>query len=454
MRKVMTCIPLEYVSAQRKYARKSKQLGRRVPFARKLASGFLLGAVLLQGRAHAQNAHPAHPQDGREVVYLSFQEALTRGAALGPDVSVATAPRASAKDAVRYSKPLFTQVPVVQAQVGPRFFSAETAPELVVSLSQPVPLTNTGRAQQRWARAELTSVEKDVELAALDSAERAGQAWIGLAYAEELLKLRKDALEQAELHLRIVESRTQVGVIDRSDVALAQSEVALARSLLLDAEGRHFLAAHELSYVTGLAENQRADVRTKLSEAPLLDSKEGTTPEVHPELASALARADAEKEGIDYLKSQQVPTMSFGIQYQREGTGDQIVTGTFSVPLALWKPWRFQEARQRARYDQDHAKTKRVELELEREVERALHEREHASLQYELLKSSAVPPRKDSLRIALAKFEAGEVDFLHVSWAKRELLGVQERVVAALAEVHRAHLQLLRSTGGLKEKQK
>lgn len=419
--------------------------------ARALVSGLLLGALLLPGRAVAQDAHPAHPQDGRQVVYLSFEEALKRGALLGPDVIVATAPRASANEAVRYSKPLLTQVPVVQAQVGPRFSSGTTTPELVVSVSQPVPLANTGRAQQRWARAELTAVEKDVELSALDSAERAGQAWIGLAHAEELLKLRKEAQEQAERHLRIVESRTQVGVIDRSELALAQSELASARSLLLDAEAQHYLSAHELSYLTGLAMNQRADVRTHLSGVPHVESAPIRVPAGHPAVAAAEARADASKQGIDYAKSQHVPTIAVGVQYQREGTGDQVVTGVFTVPLALWKPWRFQEARQRTQYDQDRAKAKRVEQELKREIERALHEREHASLQYELLRTAAVPPRKDALGIALAKFEAGEVDFLHVTWAKRELLGAQERVVAALADVHRAHLHLLRCTGGLKE---
>lgn len=450
----MSWFPVECVSARPKCRPKSHLRRPWLLRARTLASGFVLGTLLLQWSARAQDAHPAPPEDRRQVVSLSFEEALARGAASGPDVTVATAPRASAHDAVRYADPIFTQVPVVEAQVGPRFSSAETTPELVVSLSQPVPLTNTGKAQKRWARAELTSVEKDIELVALDSAERAGQAWIDLAYAEELLKLRKDALEQAEVHLRIVQSRTEVGVIDRSDLALAQGEVASARSLLLDAEVQHYLAAHELSYVTGLSENQRADVRTHLSEAPLVESKAGTNAEVHPVLASAAARADASKQGIDYAKSQQVPTVSVGVQYQREGTGDQIVTGILAVPLALWRPWRFQEARQRAQYDQDHARTKRVELELKREIERASREQEHASAQYDLLKSTAVPPRRDSLRIALAKFEAGEVDFLHVSWAKRELLGAEERVVAALAAVHRAHLRLLRSTGGLREQQK
>src|SRR5690606_25806126 len=296
-------------------------------------------------------------------------------------------------------------------------------------------------------------VEKDVELAALDSAERAGQAWIGLAHAEGLLKLRHDAQEQAQNHLRIVESRAELGAIDQSDLALAQGEVASARALVLDAEGQHFLASSELSYLTGLSKTQRADVKTHLSDVPNLESVRNSSPQaVHPALASAEARANASKQGIDYAKSQQAPTMSFGLQYQREGTGDQIVTGIFTIPLALWKPWRFQEAQARIKYDQDRAQAKRVVLELNREIERALHEREHATAQYELLKSSAIPPREQSLRIALAKFEAGEVDFLQVSWAKRELLSAQERLVTALSELHRAHLHLLSCTGALRKK--
>lgn len=451
----MNWLPPENAPQRARIHHKSRRNQRSSLGALTLAGGFLLASLMLQGPAIAQNVHPAHPEDGRQVVYLSFEEALKRGAQSGPDVIYAKAPSASTKEALRYSNPLFTQVPVMQVQAGPRFSSTNTSPDLTVSLSQPIPLTNTGRAQERLARAEVNFVEKDVELAVLDSAERAGQAWIELAYAEELLKLRHDALEQAKKHLQIVESRMELGAIDQSDLALARGEVASARALVLDAEGQHFLAASELAYVTGLSETQRADVKTLLSDVPIFEStRDGSAGAVHPALASAEARAEASKQGIDYAKSQQVPTMSFGLQYQREGTGDQIVTGIFTVPLALWKPWRFQEAQARIKYDQARAQTKRVELELNREIERALHEREHATAKYKLLKSSAIPPREQSLRIALAKFEAGEVDFLQVSWAKRELLSEQERLVTALAELHRAHLHLLRSTGALKENRK
>lgn len=418
------------------------------------ASAVLSGIFLIPGAAQAQEGHQAHPEDGREVVYLSFEQALRRGAEFGPDVTEAKAPRASANEAVRRAHPLFSQVPVVQGQLGPRVSSGRTTPELIVSISQPIPLMNTGKVQENLARAERSSVEKNIDLASLDSAERAGHAWINLAYSEELLQLRAQANEQAELYLRVVESRAKVGEIDQGDLALAQSELASMQALVLQAEGEHFLAASELSYVAGLSESQRADVKTVLSDLPILqETPQKAVQSSHPALVSAEALVEASKQAVGYAKSQQIPALSFGVQYQREGTGDQILTGTFTVPIPLWKPWHFQEARQRVHYDQQRAQAQRVKTELALEMERSEHEYTHATAHYELIKSRAIPPRKESLRIAMAKFEAGETDFLRVSWARRELLTVEEQMAAALAALHRARLHLLRSTGTLREKQ-
>jgi outer membrane protein TolC len=166
---------------------------------------------------------------------------------------------------------------------------------------------------------------------------------------------------------------------------------------------------------------------------------------------SALARADASKQAIDYARAQQVPSLSLGVQYQREGTGDQVLVGTLSMPIVLWKPWRFQEARQRVHHDRDRAHADMVAVQLKRLIREAQHEVSHAQSQYNLLKETGLPPRKEAVRIVEAQFASGATDFLRVSLLRRELLNTEESLVAALADVHHARIRLSRFNGTLRK---
>lgn len=406
---------------------------------------------LVSGAAVAQEEHATHPEQANNVVYLTLQQALRRGAERGPEVEEARAAGPALSEAVRRANPLFSQLPVLQAQFGPRFTGRTIAPDVVVSLSQPLPLTPVGPKQLQLARAEKLSAERELDLVQLDAAERAGHAWIEMAFSEELLALRKQAVAQAERNLHVVESQVRVGETDASALAQATSDVAEAKSLVLDAEGRHFLAASDLGYLTGLNSELHAEVGQALQQLDGMPSDSAPHNEEHPAVRSAEAAAEAWKASIAYAKVQQVPTFALGVQYQREGTGEQVITGLVSMPLPLWKPWTYQETRQRADYDRARARAHLARTELEHLIKRALHEMSHSKAQYQLIRERLLPAREEAVRLAQARFLAGEEDYLRLSWARRELLSAQERLAHALTEVHRASLHLKRCTGQLQE---
>ncbi len=418
-----------------------------------LAKGMLASALVARP-AGAETSHAEHPDEAENVVYLTLEEALRRGAKAGPERAVSEAPLGALNDAVDEANPLLTQSPLLQAQVGPRLIGGRASTDVTVSLTQPMPLSPQGRLRLRLARAEQKAANQEVELSALDGAERAGQAWIDLVLSEHLLALRKDAEQRAQENLRILQVRANVGEIEPSVLAVAQGELASTRSSILEAEGQHYLAASDLTYFTGLSADARAEVKTTQLGEPDAHGAAARSEdmEAHPVVQSATARAQASKEAIAYAKSQQMPTFSLGVQYQREGTGDQIITGLLSVPLPFSKPWSFQEARTRAEYDQQAARAVLAKRELERLLKRARHERSHAYAQYALLKTELVPPKREAVRLARISFEAGEYDYLQVSLRERELLAAEERLAVAKAEVHRAELHLLRCTGQLGEK--
>ncbi len=403
--------------------------------------------------------HSGHPEESEQVVYLSFEQALRRGGSIGPEVALARASSEALKEAVRESNPIFTQLPVLQTQLGPRFTGGQIKPDIIVSLSQPIALTRKGAIQEQLARAEQDVGKKGVQWSALQGAEQAGQAWIELALSEELLEIRKHSVEQAKLNLKLVESRVRVGESDQAERALAQSEVASAQSLVLDAEGRHFEAASLLAFLTSLPGEKRAEVRARLSRPVETSAVEGeggrgsseasSRVESHPYVQMAEAEAKVSKASIAYTKTQQAPMMAVGVQYQREGTGDHIITGVLTLPLPIGTPWSYQQARKRARYDQDKARAELVKRRQRQELIQARHERLHARAQYDLLLASLLPPKEEAVRLAQIKFKAGESNFMRLTIAQRELLAARERLACALADVYRAQLRYEQSSGTL-----
>ena len=79
-----------------------------------------------------------------------------------------------------------------------------------------------------------------------------------------------------------------------------------------------------------------------------------------------------------------------------------------------------------------------------KEVEIALHEREHALELRESLQSGTIEPSTQAVREYQLQYEVGRIDLTTVLAARRELLNAQERWAAAAADVLRAEVRLMR----------
>ncbi len=394
--------------------------------------------------SHAEAGHQGHTSARR----MSYEEALRLGAEHGPGVGAARAPARAYREAVSRSNPLLVQAPELTAQLGPRFSRGTTTPEVVVGVSQPIALVDVGAAQEKLARAEVRSTVSDVERVRLLAAERAGNAWIELALAERLLALRQSALVAAQRTLAIASARVAHGEGQPAESAQAASDVALIRTSVLDAEGLVVDASLDLRFATGV--DQGLAARGALEELrPSAAGSRGTPSGEHPDVAAASARARVAAARIDYQVAQQVPSFSVGVQYQREGTGDQIVTGMLGVPLAFQRPWAYQEALERAEYERARAEVAVVERTNRVEIERASHELSHSELEHHMLVSEALPAHEEALRLAEAEYAAGASDFTRVSTARLRALELEERVARALGRLHKARLRLERARGTL-----
>lgn len=406
--------------------------------------------VLLASRmTFAHDDHTRHPQhDPAYTLYLDLEQAIALAAKHGPQGTSARAPRQTASQLSDVARPFVTQLPYVQTQLGPRRSRGTTSPEFIVEVSQPFTWGDTSGVQKRVARAALRSVDATTRSAELQDAERAATAWVELALADHLLTLRKEFSEQSRKLLELAKARVAAGEAQPLEVALAESDLADANSAILTAEALHFAAELDLAHAIGQP-GSHIDVNGTLEPPADADANGDGDDAVHPAVLAAESRATLATEQIEYAKLQQAPTLALGVQYQREGTGDQVLTAVATLPLPVAKPWAFQQTQQRLAADTARAEAKYVRSLQDKSKANARHELAHSRAQYEQLEQHALPPLREAYRIAMLRYTHGETDFTNVSLIRQRLIQTEERLIEALADVHLARVRWLTTTDRL-----
>lgn len=409
-----------------------------------LVLGF--GVGIPSAHADDRGGHEEHPPALRAARELSLTEALLEGAARAPAVRRAAAPRAMLERVAQVGKPALLLPPSLTAQLGPRVSGGSVLPEVIVGVAQPLSLSGQGQAQAEVARRELGLQTASLNLEKADAALFAGRAWVDLALSHRVLELRAAAMTEAERLVRLSESRVRLGEAEPLELALARSQWATFRASLMEAEGWHFSAATELAITIG-ADSVELEPKGGLPPPP------ERTPQTEREDGLVHDRLLAEESVLEakarLARANQAPLLAVGLQYQREGTGDQILTGTLSLPLMPKLPGRFQEAQllAEAAVRSEEARWAKVRAHLEKQ--RATHELEHARAVFQLLVETALPEAKAALQIVRAKYEVGSIDMTLVAWHTQTVLALEERAATALADVHRAQLSERRASGRL-----
>ncbi len=439
----------------------------RRPFAHAaLATGLcLVGLGAAPARADGQPAAPSPPpstipeahrvadEHAHAPQRLTRRDAAALGAERGTAVLVARAPRAGVAETKIAADAIFTLLPRATVTAGARHAAVGSGVEIGAAVMQDIHVASVRGARKDVARALGRLVDVDVGRARLDAAARAALAWITMAEAEELVRIRAAGIEQVEGILGAVRARVKSGVGEPSELAMALGELGAARAGVLDAEGMLFEARLELRFAAGLPPGEpieaagdlyASDDRAPDEAAALRAAERG-----HPAVEAARARADLARDETRLTAATLAPVVGVGVAYVREGTGDQVITGLVGVPLPFSSPGRFDTARHRASADVARAELEVAKAELARDVRAALHEREHAREVRDAIRTGAIEPMKEALRIARAQLDAGTREATTVLYARQRLLTTQEQLARAASDVQRADVRLERATGVL-----
>jgi outer membrane protein TolC len=396
---------------------------------------------------------PAIQQSGSQVV-MDLQSAMALAERRAPELQVPLAEQKSVPLLRSAADRAVHRPPRTTLSVGPRRISggAQVGWDVTAGVFQEFSLGGYGRrldayasATERRAIANFVATQRDARVSA-------GLAWVDARLARESLALRQQALAGAEETVRVAELRAQVGKSSPAEAALARTLAGSVRASVLAAMGDITVADAELRYWCGLELHQAFDLAGPLDkDAKAIDEERIRRNALAqaPELARLRAEADALDHAANLGKAASRPHIEIGPSVTHEGIGDWIFLGNVSLPLPGVDPFAADNAHRRIEADMARARARVGEQTALKEVEIALHEREHALNLRDSLRMGTLEPSGQAVREYQLQYEVGRIDLVTLLAARRELLNAQERWAQAAADVRRAEVRLMRFTDDL-----
>ncbi len=343
--------------------------------------------------------------------------------------------------------------PILTVGAGPRVNGGSSLDLQATALAQ-LPLRDVRGARGRVARSSVDLVRDDTRRARFDAALRAAVAWSYGIEAKEVMRLRREALDQSEAIAAIAKKRAQAGVSMPSELAVTLGDVGVSRAAVLDAEGMLVEALAELRLATGesttAAVDPAGDLYAQESQTLSIAAKWARQADAkNAGLRVAQTRSHVAQQETALVSATLGPNLGVGASSTREGTGNSVVLGVLSIPIPLVDHAAFERSRWQAQADAAAAQVRQVRTELQTLLAVAMHDIQHFRELRETLKNDALPPLREALRLATAQFSAGTQEIGLVLVARQRLIATEELLAHAAGEVVRADLRLSHVAGTL-----
>jgi outer membrane protein TolC len=325
-------------------------------------------------------------------------------------------------------------------------------------------------ARVRGARLELRASEHRVRAVAELTASLVEQAYWDHALAARRIALLEQSLGQAEHLLSAIERRVEGGVLARSQVVAAQSEVALRRQDLVDARADREKASLYLRGQLGLGEGSGPVQLDEELPLPAATPETATSHVAHalrarPDLEEARSLARRGQLEVVRAKDGLLPRLDLVLGYRKLGYGDTFSgswselggdrhTLVFGVSLEHFVSNHAARA-ERLAADATQAQADLAVRNLERIVETEVRIA-HVEVARAEAKLAAVAATRElderKLEVELERFDLGQASSFQVARSQRDLLARRIDEALALAEWHKGLAELYRLDGSLLER--
>jgi NodT family efflux transporter outer membrane factor (OMF) lipoprotein len=275
-----------------------------------------------------------------------------------------------------------------------------------------------------------------------------------IKYAQDNVRLQRETLD-------IVEARFKAGTTTELDVAQAKSTLEQTQSQIPEFEIQLRQTANQLCILLGIPPE---DLRTRLGTAPIPTAPTEVAAGIpadlvrrRPDVRSAERQAAAQSAQIGIADAQFYPLIfvngTFGWSAENFSNlwRPDAFRGTFG-PSFQWNILNYGRILnnvrlQDARFQELITTYQNTVLTAQQDVENGLVTFLRAQERAKYLVAS-VADAENAVRIALAQYKAGTIDFTRVTQVEQNLVQVQDLLAQARGEVATGLIQVYRALGG------
>ncbi len=308
------------------------------------------------------------------------------------------------------------------------------------------------RASMQASAADLAAVRLSLQAELV-------QTYLQLRVIDEQQRLLDQTVEAYARSLRLTENQYRAGIVPKSDVAQAQTQLKSTQAQAIDLRWQRAQMEHAIAVLIGVAPSE-LDIAVREG-IPALPGLPLAVPsqllERRPDIAAAEHQVMAANANIGVAEAAWYPdlTLSASGGYRNSSFSD-----LFSVPNRFWSlgpqlaltlldfgSRRAEVERAEASYDQTVANYRQTVLDSFREVEDYLVQlrvlEEEAVVQREALEAA-----QESLRLIENQYRAGTVDFLSVVTVQTTALNNERTNLTLLGDRLTASVLLIAALGG------
>ena len=303
------------------------------------------------------------------------------------------------------------------------------------------------------AQAQLQASVDDLAAARLSAHATLAQTYFSLRSAEAQYALLERSVQGYQRSLELTQARYHAGVVARSDVLQAQTQLKNAQAQMLESALQHAQLEHAIAVLLGLPPSELTLARSdKLPAAPALPRLlPATLLERRPDIAAAQRRVAAAYAQIGVTDAAFFPSLTLSAS---AGYRNPSLANLVSAPNLFWSlgsslaqaildggQRKLANAQARSNAEQATASYRQTVLTALQEVEDNLVLADQLQREAQL-QDEALQAARRNLEITLDQYRAGIVSYLNVVVAQTavlnsesSLLGLRNRQLAAVNQL-------------------
>ncbi|WP_165646037.1 efflux transporter outer membrane subunit [Bordetella bronchiseptica] len=327
------------------------------------------------------------------------------------------------------------------------------------SVSWEVDVWGRVRREVESSRAEAQASAADLAATRLSAQAALVQNYLQLRVLDEQKRLLDATVLAYERSLRLTQNRYEAGVVGKSDVAVARTQLENTRAQSIDLDWQRGQFEHAIAVLMGQAPSRFALPAQPFAQQ-LPDIPAGLPSQLlerRPDVAAAERRAAAANAQIGVAQAAWFPDLTLSASGGfRSGQFAEWLTAparfwTLGPALAMTlfdggaRSARVEQAR--AAYDAQAAAYRQSVLTALREVEDYLVQL-RVMEQEQQVQRNALESARESLRLARNQYEQGLIDYLSVAVLETTALNTERNAISLLGSRLNASVQLIAALGG------